>query len=281
MDVPYSELKFEERIYTDNYVDVYKGDWRKQQVAITMIKTNPDQSEIVDQIVSQINIHRTIKHPNIVDFHCFVSEEPRYCLVTSYFHPVTISDSIHVEKIKLTFKQVRKISLDICRATKYLHLNNILHRVLCTSKILLKGDHIKFSDYFLRISPYLKDSKNILEIFKEPYFIAPEALEGNKFTEKSDVYSLGSIFWELYSNEKISKLNLKDNKSIANEVINGKRPCSTSKLDELIKNASDKEVAFYLDLIKQCWKQDPNERPSMDYIIDTLRGVFYLLDSHH
>lgn len=78
MDIPYNELKFEERIYNDNFVDVYKGEWRKQKVAITMIKQ--DQNEIVDQIISQINVHRKIIHPNIVDFKCFVSEDPKYSI---------------------------------------------------------------------------------------------------------------------------------------------------------------------------------------------------------
>eukprot|EP01080_Neovahlkampfia_damariscottae_P005247 gene5247-8858_t len=271
MDIPFNELKFEERIYNDMYVDVYKGTWRKQKVAITMIKQ--DQNEIIDQIISQINVHRKIKHPNIVDFKCFVSEDPKYCLVTSYFHPITISDSIHEKKLQLTFKQKKKFSIEICKAVRYLHSNKLLHRALSTTKILLKEDHIKFSDYFLRIEPYLKKSKKMIEIFKEPYFMAPEVLKGNQFSEKSDIFSLGSIFWELFSGEKISKLDINDLNSIADSVMKGKRPCNESRLKNLIQsNSDDKEIQMYLDLILQCWNQNPEERPSLDYVIDALRS---------
>ena len=199
----------------------------------------------------------------------------RYCLVTSYFHPVTISDSIHEKNIKLNFRQKKKISIEICKAVRYLHSNKILHRALCTSKILLKDDHIKFSDYFLRIEPYLKKTKKMIEIFKEPYFIAPEVLKSiDQFSEKSDIFSLGSIFWELFSGDKISKLKSKNLDSIADLIMQGRRPCDESKLQDLIKNNSDdKDIQMYLDLILQCWNQNPDERPSLDYIIDSLRGV--------
>jgi serine/threonine protein kinase len=95
----------------------------------------------------------------------------------------------------------RKLFIQILESVYYLHQNNIIHRDLKPMNILLKTDingkcHVKIADFGLATlhkfskQPHSEDKGT-------PKYMAPEVTNSDKYSEKSDIYSLGIVFWNL------------------------------------------------------------------------------------
>lgn len=94
-----------------------------------------------------------------------------------------------------------------------------------------------------------------------PQYVSPELLENFRASEKSDSYSFGMILYELVSNLKpFHTLNAFQ---LIKEVLSNKRP----SLVDSVSNSPFKA------LIKQCWDQNPSERPSTSDIIHQLEQL--------
>eukprot|EP01080_Neovahlkampfia_damariscottae_P006255 gene6255-10263_t len=273
MSVPYSEIKIDKYIAEDSYSKIYSGTWRNQTVAIKVLKDS--DPEKMKKLLEHTKTLKKLKHPNILDFKCFVAEDPHFCLVLRLLKG-SLSHLFHVQKFKPEIDFMIKIGLQISLGLKYLYSWKLIYGVLNTRKILIDGDHCVLSDHFLTDKSHLAESQNqqeltppmIEKVFGSIYFVAPELLKGEKPTEKSDMYSVGTVLWEMYSGEDISRKEI-NTKELLPKFIKGKKPCSNSNLEDLIiHHSEDFKLCEYLKLIKDCWNEDPSKRPSIDYLVE-------------
>ena len=101
------------------------------------------------------------------------------------------------------------------------------------------------------------------EIYGVIPYIAPEIFKGSAFSEKSDVYSLGMIMWELTTGCK-PFADVEHDHSLVYQIIDGKRPEITDDTPECFAN-----------LMKSCWDSDPKKRPSMKEVRKTFGSWFF------
>lgn len=99
-------------------------------------------------------------------------------------------------------------------------------------------------------------------------YIAPERLtkNGTRYSIECDIYSLGMVFWEISSGRPpfdhlIANCSLEDGTmmSLAQNIVSGRRERHVEGTDPIFE-----------DLYTRCWHSDPLERPSIDWIIQTL-----------
>src|SRR2546423_5049808 len=93
-------------------------------------------------------------------------------------------------------------------------------------------------------------------------YIDPQCFKGNTFSrnEKSDIYALGVIFWEL-SSGKIPFEHV-DRYLIPFEINNGQR-----------EKAIAGTPAEYVKLYTDCWNEDPQKRPTLEFVLETLNKI--------
>ena len=81
------------------------------------------------------------------------------------------------------------------KGAKYLHTKGIIHRDLKPANILIKNGICKISDFgFAR---HLGHSTIMKSIVGTPLYMSPQILKGLKYTSKSDLWSIGLIYYEL------------------------------------------------------------------------------------
>ncbi|RIB10680.1 kinase-like domain-containing protein, partial [Gigaspora rosea] len=140
-----------------------------------------------------------------------------------------------------------------------IHSNNIIHCDLHSGNILqddLYNAYIGDLGFATSINKTLdKESGGIYGAL--PY-IAPEILEGQKFTKSSDIYSFGMIMWEI-SSGNVAYFDYKDEDLILEIAIRDKRPA-------IIKGTAP----CYVNLMKKCWDKVPEKRPSAIEIHETI-----------
>lgn len=156
-----------------------------------MVNTNQNQ------FTDEMEILKTLDHPNIFKIFEFYQDKNNFYLLTEYLEGGELFDYISQRKT-MNEETVCIIMEQLLSAVHYLHKKNIVHRDLKPENLLLaqKGDPslIKLIDF--------GTSKrfNKGEIFKVPlgtcYYVAPEVIK-RQYDSKADVWSCGIIMYIL------------------------------------------------------------------------------------
>jgi serine/threonine protein kinase len=102
-------------------------------------------------------------------------------------------DSLYFEE-----SEIWNYFLQICLGVQHLHQMGIVHRDLKTLNLLLSQDRtvVKVAD--LGVSRQMSQETMLLETFYgTPLYLSPEMIDGTQYTEKTDIWSLGVILYEL------------------------------------------------------------------------------------
>ena len=93
--------------------------------------------------------------------------------------------------------QVVTLSVQICLAIKHIHDRKILHRDLkCANIFLTKKGIVKLGDF--GIAKVLRGTSDLASTqIGTPYFMSPEILENKRYNNKTDIWSLGCVIYEL------------------------------------------------------------------------------------
>ncbi|GBB98852.1 hypothetical protein RclHR1_03340013 [Rhizophagus clarus] len=150
---------------------------------------------------------------------------------------------------------------DIIKGLSNIHDANIIHRDLHSGNILVDGQYsAKLCD--LGTSKSATDNDDNNEIHGIIPFIAPEVLQGKKYTRASDIYSYGMIMWEIMVGRR-PFWDRKHNTELIIDTCNGLRP-------PIVTNAPE----GYIDLMKECWHDDPEKRPTANEILEKINRVY-------
>ena len=95
-------------------------------------------------------------------------------------------------------------------------------------------------------------------------WMAPELLEDDRPTTRSDIYSFGMTLLEVLTGE-LPFSNLKSNYQVIIAVNHGKRPDLPTPLPPLLSR--------YIDLIKLCWRDDKDARPDIQQVMAQLDWI--------
>ncbi|GBB91629.1 hypothetical protein RclHR1_00190042 [Rhizophagus clarus] len=207
-------------------------------------------------------------HQNIIQFYGVtkLKDEVNYSLVLEYADGGTLRNYLRNNTITFEWESQLRFAKEIASAISWLHDDNeIIHGDLHPDNILIHKDTIKLTDFGRSCQ---KGSVNYTKAFGVIPYMDPKFFEENHsygLTEKSDIYGLGVLFWELTS--RLSPFDF-ENKNhfekiqIKQDILNGKREIP-------IPNTNDKFVSLY----EKCWQHEPNERPYIYQVIEQLDNI--------
>ena len=213
------------------------------------------KSRAKQKLISEIKIHKSLHHPNIVAFeHYFEDSENVYLLIEICLNQ-TLNELLKRRK-KLTELEVQCYAVQIIKALKYLHNHRVIHRDLKLGNLFISDKmEIKVGDFGLATKLEF-DGERKRTVCGTPNYIAPEILEGKTgHSYEVDIWSLGVIIYTL---------------------IIGKPPFETNNVKETYKrikmgNYSFPENAIISepakDLIQSILVLDPHKRPKLDEIL--------------
>ena len=153
------------------------------------------------EILNEINILRTMDHPNILKIFEFYSNEREYSLVTELCSMGELFDEI-VNKGPFDEKYSAYILYQILSAVNYCHKMHIIHRDLKPENILIvdknKEGYITVKVCDFGTSKIFETGAVEQHVVGSSYYIAPEVLNKN-YNEKCDTWSCGVIMYILLS----------------------------------------------------------------------------------
>lgn len=138
-----------------------------------------------------------LKHKNLINCESLeiLKEENRVALLMELAESSFAQEIQNQQKI-FNVGLIIKYFKDVCEGLQYLHSKKILHGNLKPKNILIQQKIAKLTDYGLLNELNPEKIPTLL-----PY-LAPEVLNGKSYEEKSDIWSMGVIFYEILSKGK-------------------------------------------------------------------------------
>ncbi|XP_051115433.1 uncharacterized protein LOC127240674 [Andrographis paniculata] len=262
-EIRWEDLQVKEEIGQGSYAVVYRGVWNGSDVAVKVYFGNQYSEETLLDYKKEIDIMRRLRHPNVLLFMGAVCTEEKLAMVTEYLIRGSLFKTLHKNNQSLDIRRRIRMAIDVARGMNYLHHRNppIVHRDLKSSNLLVdKSWTVKVGDFGLsklKHATFLtaKSGRGT------PQWMAPEVLRNEPSTEKSDIFSFGVILWELMT-ECVPWSNLNPLQVV------GVVGFMDRRLD--IPDNIDPQVS---SIISDCWKSNPEDRPSFEVIINRMTAI--------
>ncbi|XP_064196065.1 tyrosine-protein kinase fynb isoform X1 [Anguilla rostrata] len=260
-EVSRDSLVFEVKLGAGCFAEVWSGTWNgTTKVAVKTLKPGTMSPE---SFLEEAQIMKKLRHDKLVQLYAVVSEEPIY-IVTEYMGKGSLLDFLKDgEGRGLKLPNLVDMAAQVAAGMAYIERMNYIHRDLRSANILV-GDNLvcKIADFGL--ARLIEDNEyTARQGAKFPIkWTAPEAALYGKFTIKSDVWSFGILLTELVTKGRVPYPGM-NNREVLEQVERGYRmPCPQDCPSSLH------------ELMVQCWKKDPEERPTFEYLQAFLEDYF-------
>lgn len=167
-------------------------------VAVKILKPElTGDEEFINKFKKESLSSASLSHPNIVNVYDVGVEDGIYYIVMEYVKGRTLKEIIK-ERAPLPYYEVINISRQICLALEHAHTNNIIHRDIKPQNILITHDGIvKVADFGIARASNSSTLTNTGNVIGSVYYISPEQARGGYTDQKTDIYSLGTVMYEM------------------------------------------------------------------------------------
>lgn len=176
---------------------------REQFAALKVIRF-PDTTdrEHINEMVEEIELMTTLKgHTNIVSYedHKVIEyEEDSGCTILLRMELLT-PFSEYIKTKELNKREIVRLGIDICKALEVCQKKKIIHRDIKPQNIFVSEDgDFKLGDFGSARS--LDMTQDVMTIAGSWPYMAPEVVKFEPYGKKADIYSLGTVLYELLNN---------------------------------------------------------------------------------
>jgi class 3 adenylate cyclase/hemoglobin-like flavoprotein/tRNA A-37 threonylcarbamoyl transferase component Bud32 len=142
-----------------------------------------------------------LNHPNIITVHDFGEEDGTFYMAMELLEGSDLSEVVRRRSLPLLADRLGVIE-QICDGVAFAHAHRVVHRDLKPANIhLLPNGRVKIMDFGLARSGEM-DATRSGGVLGTPYYMAPEQVRGERTDARSDVFSLGALFYELLSGRR-------------------------------------------------------------------------------
>jgi len=179
---------------------VYKADdiELKEKVALKLIKSEiSSDKNTVERFQNELKFARKIVHKNVGRMYDLGKEKGNYYITMEYVEGQDLKGLIR-QSGQLAIGTTISIAKQICEGLVEAHRLGVMHRDLKPSNIMIDKDgQARIMDFGIARSLRGKGITGAGVIIGTPEYMSPEQVEGKDVDQRSDIYSLGTILFEM------------------------------------------------------------------------------------
>jgi len=161
-----------------------------------LAKEFTSDNDLLARFEQEAKLTASLNHPNIVTIYEMGKHENSFYLAMEYIEGKTLHEIIQEDELQTS--QVIDRAIQICEGLSRAHRAGIIHRDIKPANIMVKKDGlVKILDFGLaklRGGKKLTKTSTLMGTF--PY-LSPEQIRGNGIDQRSDIFSLGVVLYEL------------------------------------------------------------------------------------
>lgn len=204
----------------------------------------------------EVAVLAKMKHPNIVQYRESFEENGSLYIVMDYCEGGDLFKRINAQKgILFQEDQILDWFVQICLALKHVHDRKILHRDIKSQNIFLTKDGtVQLGDF--GIARVLNSTAELARTcIGTPYYLSPEICENKPYNNKSDIWALGCVLYEMCTLKHAFEAG--SMKNLVLKIISGSFPPVSLHYSCDLRN-----------LLSQLFKRNPRDRPSVNSILE-------------
>uniref|UniRef100_A0A8C2CHH6 non-specific serine/threonine protein kinase n=1 Tax=Cyprinus carpio TaxID=7962 RepID=A0A8C2CHH6_CYPCA len=204
----------------------------------------------------EVAVLANMSHPNIVQYKESFEESGCLYIVMAYCEGGDLFKKINNQRGTLfPEEQILDWFVQICLALKHVHDRKILHRDIKSQNIFLTKDGtIQLGDF--GIARVLNSTVELARTcIGTPYYLSPEICENKPYNNKSDIWALGCVLYEMCTLKHAFEAG--NMKNLVLKIIRGSYPPVSVHYSQDLRS-----------LLAQLFKRNPRERPSVSVILD-------------
>jgi serine/threonine protein kinase len=194
-------------------------------------------------------VSKRLDHPNIVRVYDTVVEKDFAYLAMEYVHGFSLDEYVRVDKL-LPLHRVIGIIFKCCMALDSAYRQGIVHRDIKPANIIVTdNDEPKIADFGLALNltkDMERDSTFIMGV-GSPAYMSPEQIKGYQLNQKTDLYSLGVVLFQLLTGRL--PFRAKNQATLIYRILNNDPPTVTALnpnlpegLNKILNKALEKDL---------------------------------------
>ena len=199
---------------------------------------------------NEVRITRQVSHPNVCRVYDIGETQGLHFLSMEFIDGEDLS--VLLRRIgRLPGDKANEIARQICAGLAAAHDNGVLHRDLKPANIMIDGrGKARVTDFGIAV--VANELLGAQAASGTPAYMAPEQLKGKEVTQKSDIYSLGLVLYELFTGKRVYDSDNVVELMKLHETSSPTNPSShVEHLDPLVER-----------VIMRCLEKEPNKRPA-------------------
>nr|XP_012312654.1 serine/threonine-protein kinase Nek1 isoform X6 [Aotus nancymaae] len=227
-----------------------------RQYVIKEINISGMSSKEREESRREVAVLANMKHPNIVQYRESFEENGSLYIVMDYCEGGDLFKRINAQKgVLFQEDQILDWFVQICLALKHVHDRKILHRDIKSQNIFLTKDGtIQLGDF--GIARVLNSTVELARTcIGTPYYLSPEICENKPYNNKSDIWALGCVLYELCTLKHAFEAG--SMKNLVLKIISGSFPPVSLHYSYDLRS-----------LVSQLFKRNPRDRPSVNSILE-------------
>ncbi|BFY99353.1 hypothetical protein BsWGS_02393 [Bradybaena similaris] len=246
------------------FANVYKATHRVTSEEMVM-KINKDTANRASAL-REVQLMNKLSHPNILRFLGVCVHEGQLHALTEYISGGTLEELLASKQEELPWFLRIRLSLDIAKGMRYLHLEGVFHRDLTSKNILIKkGDNRNYqaiiADFGLATKIPDPKAAEPLPPVGCPWWMAPEVINAKFYDERADIFSYGIILLEMTARIEADPETMPRTKNFGVDYV---------KFCEMV----DYCPLDFLQLAFKCCQIQPDQRPNCSVIISTIQKIY-------
>lgn len=172
-----------------------------EEIILKFLNAHMSSDEnIIQRFIHELRYARKITHENIIRIYDFITFGRSYAISMEYFDSHSMAFEMKMNK-NPNVKRMLQIFVDICKGVGYAHSRDVIHRDLKPANILINdNDEVKIVDFGLAAAASSADSRITRTgiLVGTPTYMAPEQVRARAIDQRTDIYSLGILLYEVF-----------------------------------------------------------------------------------
>ena len=173
-----------------------------KRVALKMLKDSiSDNAQALRRFINESKAVAMLNHPNIVKILDVSVKTDHKFIVMEHINGITLREYMNRKGV-LDWREAAAFISQILLALDHAHLKGVIHRDIKPQNIMvMEGGVIKVADFGIAKIPNAETVTMVDHAVGTIYYISPEQAKGKKIDERSDIYSLGVMFYEMVTGQ--------------------------------------------------------------------------------